>query len=91
MGSSEQTIQDGRNIRGLTDGAVEIGREPAHALARRDASDARQPLVIPRAVCAAQLDLEAAQAVAPDPIGWQRLLVIDVQRRSEATRGELAQ
>ena len=50
--------------------------EPLHAIGQRDPADADDAVVVPRGIVAAELDLEANQAVALDPIAEQHRVAV---------------
>ena len=61
---------------GSLDRAVEVGREPVDALLDGDLADADEPVVVPGRVVAAELDLQALQPVAADPVAEQHGIAV---------------
>ena len=67
----EQPVEDRVDVSGLADRAVEVGGEPVDALLDGDPADLEQAVVVPVGVVAAELDLEALEAVLADPVAKQ--------------------
>ncbi len=89
-----QAVEDRVDIRGLVDRAIEVGGQPVDASPRSAICPTlTQPVVVPREVVAAQLDLQALQAVAANPVAQEdRIAVVGlgagqlVRRRSGPCR-----
>ncbi len=77
-----QMVADVVDVGRIGDGAVEIGAQPVDLAGQRDAADADQPGVVPGGVGAAQLHLEARQAILLDPVDQgHRLSVVGLAAR----------
>ena len=83
-----QAIQYAVHVLGIAHGAVEVGRQPQHRVARRDGAHRRQALVVPRLVVAAQLHLQRLQAVGADPVLQQRRVAVVGLVAGEVRRGQ---
>ena len=58
----------------------------SHALLDRDPADLEEPVVVPVGVVAAELDLQALEPVAPDPVAQQDgIAVVAARNRSGPT------
>ena len=68
---AQQLVHDLVHIRGLFDRAVEVRTQPADAIGKANATHALHALEVPGRIGAAQLHLEALQAIALNPVGEQ--------------------
>ncbi len=64
-------VEDPVDVGGIGHGAVEVGREPVDPFFDREIPDLNGAGVVPYRIVAPQLDLEALQAVALDPVRQQ--------------------
>src|SRR5213075_2498874 len=68
---SSKAIENVVHIGRLRHGAIEVSRQIFSAVLHPDSANVDDALEVPLGVVSTQLDLEAFQAVAPDPIGQQ--------------------
>ena len=73
---SAQAVQYVVHIRRLSHCAIEVSRQKFCAILHPDPANLDDPLEVPLGVVAAQFDLQAGQAVAPNPIGQQHRIAI---------------
>ena len=83
-----QPVEDLVDVGRIGDRAVEVGGQPVHAvLDRRSRPTRTSRVVVPGRVVAAQLDLQAVQAVALDPVGQQHRIAVAAARRRSVRPG----
>src|ERR1043165_805680 len=73
---SFQPIENTIYVSRLSDGAIEIRSQPRHQIARRNFPHANQPSIVPGRIIPAQLDLQALQSIAANPLFEQHRIII---------------
>ena len=66
-----ELVEDSAHVGRIPDGAIEVGRQVGDPERQSETPDADDALVVPVGIIAAQLDLEAQQGVAGNPVGQQ--------------------
>ena len=71
-----KVIEDLAHVGRIAHGAIEVGRQVGDPERQSETPHADEALVVPVGIIAAQLDLEALQGVAGNPIGQEHGMAV---------------